>query len=235
MTTATILGLDLPAGAYLARLLRARGYGVSGTAADTDAAAALLTALGADQVAIRAVAPSADEAYLLDGSVAVANVAAARVFVASGPDGDDSAAAAARAAGRFVVAGRIYPHASRLDAPDSLAPAVCAAVRDGRPVPLPDPDVPRDLGWTPEYVDAMWRMLQAPAAADATIASGVALSARDIAVHAAEFFAVSPQLPPAGPLDIAVTGNADTLAGLGWRAFTHGRDLVRTLCEGLAP
>lgn len=235
MTSAFIAGLDTPAGAYLARLLRARGYAVAGTARDGDAAQAMLATLGADEVSLVATPdePAPREAYLLDGRVALADLwPTARVFVAAGPHGDDGAAAAARAAGRFVVAGALYGHASRLDPPDSLPLAVIAAVRDGRPVALPDRDVRHDLGWTPEYVDAMWRMLQAPVAADAVIASGFGLGGRDIALHAAEYFKRTPDLPPAGPAPPAELGDPAALAGLGWRAFTHGRELVRTLCEG---
>ncbi len=229
MPTATIIGLDTPAGAYLARLLRARNYRVSGTAADPDAATAMLAALGADEVRMTPLPERADETYLLDASDA-ATVSAGRVFVALAPGADAGHVAALRADGRFIAGGVVHDHASRLD-PGHWALAICTAVRDGVPVDLPAADAPRDLGWTPEYVDAMWRLLQAPGAADAHIASGVGLGHADVARYAAEFFKRAIELPAAGPAAAAVPGPVPEIGG--WRAFTHGRELVRTLCEGL--
>jgi GDPmannose 4,6-dehydratase len=40
-------------------------------------------------------------------------------------------------------------------------------------------DVQRDWGWAPEYVDAMWRMLQRPVAEDFVVATGHTHSLRD--------------------------------------------------------
>ena len=37
-------------------------------------------------------------------------------------------------------------------------------------------DITRDWGWAPEYVEAMWMMLQAPSADDYVIATGVSYS-----------------------------------------------------------
>lgn len=45
-------------------------------------------------------------------------------------------------------------------------------------------DIVRDWGWAPEYVDAMWRMLQQREAADYVIATGVAYSLEDFVRHA---------------------------------------------------
>ncbi|QXQ06047.1 GDP-mannose 4,6-dehydratase [Sphingosinicellaceae bacterium] len=243
---ATIIGLDTPAGAYLARLLRARHYTVAGSSTDPDRAAAMLATLGADEVDLLASAlaslegPPHDEVYVLDGSVDASACTTpwpeVRVFVAAGPGGNGVTIAEP---GRFVVSGRLYDHASRLDPPDHWALAAVLAVRDfARSGVLPnfdDPDSARDLGWTPEYVDAMWRMLQAPVPRDEVVATGVALSRRDIAVHAAAYFKVDlgDRLPAPRPADVELGDPSGIARDLGWRAFTHGRDLVRTLCEGV--
>jgi GDPmannose 4,6-dehydratase len=42
-------------------------------------------------------------------------------------------------------------------------------------------DAERDWGWAPEYVDAMWRMLQHPTAGDYVLATGTSTSVRDFA------------------------------------------------------
>jgi GDPmannose 4,6-dehydratase len=44
----------------------------------------------------------------------------------------------------------------------------------------------RDWGWAPEYVEAMWRSLQQPAAGDVVLASGSATTVRDFARAAFE-------------------------------------------------
>ena len=40
-------------------------------------------------------------------------------------------------------------------------------------------DISRDWGWAPDYVDAMWRMLQQPEPRDYVIATGVTTSLQD--------------------------------------------------------
>jgi len=227
MSSATIIGLATPAGAYLARLLRARGYRVTGSATDSATAAAMLAAVGADEVTLLEdpfEGTASAEVYLLDGAMTLAGALAAwpdaRVLTTAAEPAQD---------GRFAVAARLGDHASRLDPPDSPVLATCRAVRDRQALPAVD-TAPRDLGWTPEYVDALWRTLQADMPADATIRSGEALSQRDIARHAAEYFKVAVDLPPEGPAVATMASGPP-----GWRAFTCGRELVRALCEGLPP
>lgn len=88
-----------------------------------------------------------------------------------------------------------------------------------------------DCGWTAEYVDPLWRLLQRPAAGEAAVATGTLLSGSEAARAAATFFG---REPPAAV--VAAAGEAgDTArasAALDWRAITHGADLVAVLCEG---
>ena len=246
MPNATIIGLDTPAGAYLARLLRARHYAVSGSGSDLEAATSMLATLGADEVEWWVSpfdGPVPSEVYILSSDAPLSEYVAvwpeARLFQATAHDASDGAAARARAAGQFAVAGRLYDHASRLDPSEHWALSVVLAVRDlarGADAPvIADPDSACDLGWTPEYVDAMWRMLQAEEPRDQVIATGVALSRRDVARYAAEFFKVDlgDRLPASGPVTSEVGDPSGIARDLGWRAFTHGRDMVRTLCEGV--
>lgn len=242
MTTAFIAGLSTPAGAYLARLLRARHTRVTGTAADLPRAEALLTALGADEVRLRATALDAaapEIAYLLDGSVDVAAAAAtwpgARLCIAVAPDADTAAVTAVRDRGSFAVAARLYDHASRFDPADGVL-GICTAMRDGTAVPAGDLDTPRDIGWTPEYVDALWRMAHAEQPADHDVATGLGMTLRQVAHHAAGYFKVAADglLPPPGtPGPVRLGAPSGLASATGWRAYTHGRDLVVALCEGL--
>jgi GDPmannose 4,6-dehydratase len=45
-------------------------------------------------------------------------------------------------------------------------------------------DISRDWGWAPEYVDAMWRMLQLDEPEDFVIATGVTISLDEFVAHA---------------------------------------------------
>lgn len=98
-------------------------------------------------------------------------------------------------------------------------------------------DIVRDWGWAPEYVDAMWRMLQADTPDDFVIATGhscslgdfvalvfesVGLDWRDHVVSDPSFYR---------PLDIAHSSGDPAKARrvLGWSAATQVRDIVFNL------
>ena len=49
-------------------------------------------------------------------------------------------------------------------------------------------DITRDWGWAPEYVEAMWMMLQAPSADDYVIATGVSYSLEQFVVKSFETY-----------------------------------------------
>ncbi|UAJ10384.1 hypothetical protein [Polymorphobacter megasporae] len=234
--TAAILGLDTAAGAYLARLLGARGYVVRGTG-DKD----LLTRLGvADDVtqadeAAEAIS-GANEIYDLRGDVAAsadlfALGGTARVFIAADPG-----TTVAKPDGRFVAIGHVYPHESRFGPGTTAVARIVAATAAGiDPYPA-DLATATDCGWTPEYVDAMWRMLQRPAAEVLEIATGRLLTGEYVARVAAAYFK-RPAAKTAALIAI-VHGDAGNpgpaSSALGWRAVTWGEDLVTVLCEGIA-
>jgi GDPmannose 4,6-dehydratase len=54
-------------------------------------------------------------------------------------------------------------------------------------------DIWRDWGWAPEYVEAMYRMLQAETSQDYVIASGMTHSLREFADAAFEHAGLDPQ------------------------------------------
>lgn len=251
--TAAILGLDTPTGAYLARLLLARGYRVAGTAA---APVTGLATLGvADQVALYADLGAAlqtipAEIYDLrgPGPARAADTAAllalidgrpVRLFSAGpGPAPDEAAASIekARQNNIFAVTGRMFAHESRLSPNASPVTRIVTALAADTDLDASDLAAAADYGWTAEYVDPMWRMLQQTSAADVVIATGRLLSGADVARHAAEYFGrelASRGLP--APVTAASPGDpAPARQALGWSAATWDRDLVRLLCEGAA-
>ncbi len=268
MTRAIILGIGGQDGVYLARLLRARGHDVAGTARDVTRARDRLTALGvgdevvvaaaaeADDLAVYLACNAADELYDLRtapaGRRALAGLVEAlgrlprppRLFSAAAAADDIAAIAAAREAGLFAVSGRLFDHASRLAPPGNRAAgfiAAAGAIARGAAteMTLTTPDATRDWGWAPEYVDAMTRMLAAGEPRDYVIATGTALTDRQFAEHALAWFKLDPArhlrvTDDAVPASVAVGDPSAIARDLGWKAYTHGRDLVETLCEGLA-
>lgn len=233
--TAAILGFDTAAGAYLARLLGARGYVVRGTGGTH-----LLARLGvADDVTMvddmAAAIAGANEIYDLRGdATAIADLLAlggtARVFVAADPG-----ASIATPQGRFVAVGLVYPHESRLGPGTSPVARIVAATAAGTNPDPADLATTTDCGWTAEYVDAMWRMLQRPAAEVLAIATGRVLTGSEVARAAAAYFK---RAEPIAAAEAPVTGAAGdpepAAVALGWRAVTWGDDLVTVLCEGAA-
>jgi GDPmannose 4,6-dehydratase len=62
--------------------------------------------------------------------------------------------------------------------------AVAIAQRRAEKLTLGNLDVARDWGWAPEFVEAMWLMLQQPGPEDLVIATGRSATLREFTAHA---------------------------------------------------
>jgi hypothetical protein len=222
LSPAFVLGLDTPAGAYLARLLHARGQPVEGAAM---AGPSLLAALGSgDDVAQVAAADAAKAAagagtlYLVSsidrpdadpalaaGALESASPKARIVHIVDRAllRADHPAlrlarqvSAARREGGRFAANAIFLAHDSRLGHAGSLPARLTLAGRlaaAGSGARLALPDsAPQDWGWTPEYVDAALRLGALPEATDIEIGSGVTMTAHAMADHVARWFKLDP-------------------------------------------
>ena len=100
-------------------------------------------------------------------------------------------------------------------------------------------DIQRDWGWAPEYVDAMWRILQQDQAGDYVIATGQTHSLKDfvdqvfktVGLESADH--VQSDATLLRPYDIPVSrGNpAKAAEKLGWRAQVNFQTLLQRLVE----
>jgi GDPmannose 4,6-dehydratase len=102
-------------------------------------------------------------------------------------------------------------------------------------------DIARDWGWAPEYVDAMWRMLQQDQAQDYVIATGTTMTLEEF-VKAAfdeaglnwqDYVIQDPSL--FRPTDLAI-GRADPHKAekmLDWQASTRGIDVVKKMYQSI--
>ena len=103
--------------------------------------------------------------------------------------------------------------------------------------------IQRDWGWAPEYVDAMWRMLQQSAPQDFVIATGETRPLQDFVAEA--FAAVGLDWQEhvdidhtlMRPTDISVSRAYPSLAAthLGWRAQVNMCGVVRGMVAALSP
>lgn len=271
MTRALIVGGSGQDGAYLARLLLARGASVVATTRNTEAdAGARLAIVGvANEVALNrfdAATATADamaklldtlqpdQIYHLAASPDVTpwlqairdRAPAIRLFAAVSAATPDAAATVRHyreSHGVFAVTGLLGAHESRLAPATALLRHIVEAAhackhRGGAKLRIGDLETRCDIGWAPEYVDAMTKMVSADNAADCAIATGRPIRLHDLVAQAFDYFGLDWQahvdIDPAFrvPAVAAVIGDAaPAQAQLGWRADTFGKDLVETLGE----
>jgi GDPmannose 4,6-dehydratase len=144
--------------------------------------------------------------------------------------------------GLYACSGILFNHESPLRPERFVTKKIISTVcriANGSPekLTLGRLDIVRDWGWAPEYVDAMWRMMQQEAADDYIIATGEANSLQDFV---AEAFAVvgldwcdyvHSDTALFRPTDLARSqGCADkAFRQLGWQATFKMRDVVRKM------
>ncbi len=144
----------------------------------------------------------------------------------------------------FACTGVLFNHESPLRPERFVTRKVIAAacrIAAGAPerLRLGNLSIARDWGWAPEYVEAMWLMLQQPRPEDFVIATGEtnrleAFVAAAFAEHGLDWRAhVDTDPTLLRPTDIAVgrANPAKAAAQLGWRAQHRMRDVVRLMTE----
>jgi GDPmannose 4,6-dehydratase len=100
-------------------------------------------------------------------------------------------------------------------------------------------DAIRDWGYAPEYVEGMWRMLQADAPSDYVLATGVAATVRDFAAATfasagldwQEYVEVDPNYYRPSEVDCLLGDPAKATQLLGWTSATDWRALARLMTE----
>jgi GDPmannose 4,6-dehydratase len=101
-------------------------------------------------------------------------------------------------------------------------------------------DSVRDWGYAPEYVEGMWRMLQADEPSDYVLATGHAMTVRDFCIAAFARVNLDWEKHVAYDARYERPSEVDALIGdaskaerlLGWKAQTFGDDLVNRMVDG---
>lgn len=148
-----------------------------------------------------------------------------------------------------VCSAFLFPHESPLRSDSFVIGKLMAAIRrfaagDRAPLDLGDLSAVRDWGWAPDYVAAMWAMLQREHPEDLILATGTSMRLEHFV--AAAFSAIGldwrdhvrsvPGLRR--PADIAEQHADPSRAAdvIGWRASVAGDDLVKRLvAEAISP
>jgi GDPmannose 4,6-dehydratase len=100
-------------------------------------------------------------------------------------------------------------------------------------------DARRDWGYAPEYVEAMWRMLQQPDPSDYVIGTGIQHSVRDCVENAFAYVGLDPEDFVRVDKELIRPAEVDTLLAdasraereLGWKARTSFEELVSIMVE----
>lgn len=148
----------------------------------------------------------------------------------------------------FACSGILFNHESPLRPERFVTKKIVTAARriargELRELRLGNIDVQRDWGWAPEYVEAMYRMLQQEKADDYVIATGetrplrdfVAVVFQEVGLDWREHVVIDQSF--FRPTDLTVgRGNASKAATkLGWKAMYHMNDVARMMVTAEEP
>lgn len=100
-------------------------------------------------------------------------------------------------------------------------------------------DAVRDWGYAPEYVDAMWRMLQCDAPDDYVVATGEGVSVRQFVEYAFEHAGLDwtehvrhdPKYERPSEVDALIGDASEAERLLGWKPEVKSRELARIMVD----
>ncbi len=146
--------------------------------------------------------------------------------------------------GLFAVSGILFNHESPRRGREFVTRKISEAVARIKlglqdELALGNLDARRDWGYAPEYVEAMWRMLQQSEPEDFVIGTGEAHSPREfvevafahVGLEAKDFVRVDPRFLRPAEVDLLLADPRKARVKLGWQARTPFADLVRSMVE----
>jgi GDPmannose 4,6-dehydratase len=146
--------------------------------------------------------------------------------------------------GLFGVSGILFNHESPRRGENFVTRKITkavAAIEAGLQdhVELGNLDAIRDWGFAPEYVEGMWRMLQADEPTDYVLATGVGHTVRDFCeaafAHAGldwrDHVKHNDSFERPAEVDALIGDASKARAELGWEARTHALDLARLMVD----
>lgn len=148
--------------------------------------------------------------------------------------------------GSFACTGILFNHESPLRPERFVTQKIIRAVKriaqgSNEKLKLGRMDIARDWGWAPEYVEAMWLMLQQDQPRDFVIATGTTITLEEFVKTAFEQAGLNwkdhviQDQSLFRPTDLAI-GRADPSRAkkeLGWKASTQGIEVVKRMYQSL--
>jgi len=146
--------------------------------------------------------------------------------------------------GLFACTGILFNHdsplrSSRFVTKKIVSTACRIAAGSDEKLLLGNIEIARDWGWAPEYVDAMWRMLQQDVPADYLIATGETHRLKEFIAEAFaalnldwnEHVCVDNALLRPSDIEVSCGNPSKAAKELGWHARYRMRDVVRMMIE----
>ncbi len=146
--------------------------------------------------------------------------------------------------GMFISNGILFNHESPRRGPNFVTSKICRAavrIKNGTQeiLPLGNINAKRDWGFAPEYVEAMWRMLQHTEPDDFVLATGETHSVEEFLVEAfsyvgldwKQYVKIEPHLFRPAEVDLLCGDATKAREKLGWTPKTTFKQLVQTLME----
>ena len=148
--------------------------------------------------------------------------------------------------GLFACTGILFNHESPLRPERFVTQKIIRAVKriaegSDEKLKLGRLDIARDWGWAPEYVEAMWLMLQQSKPEDFVIATGTTITLEEFVKTAFDqaglnwknYVIQDPSLFRPTDLEIGRADPSKALNVLGWGASTHGGEVVQKMYQSL--
>ena len=144
----------------------------------------------------------------------------------------------------YCASGILFNHESPLRperfVTQKIVAAACRIAQgSGEKLELGDISIQRDWGWAPEYVEAMWAMLQLDTPEDFVIATGTTSALTDFVAQAfaavnldwQEHVVTQPGLRRPSDIPVSRANPAKALAKLGWQARHRLPEVVRMMVD----
>lgn len=148
--------------------------------------------------------------------------------------------------GLFACTGILFNHESSLRPERFVTQKIVRAVKriaegSKEQLKLGRLDIARDWGWAPEYVEAMWLMLQQDQPEDFVIATGTTITLEEFVktafeqanLHWKDFVVQDPALFRPTDLEIGRADPSKANQGLNWRASIKGAEVVKRMYQSL--
>ena len=146
--------------------------------------------------------------------------------------------------GMFIAQGILFNHESERRGENFVTRKITLGVRDilmgtQKSITFGNLDAHRDWGYAPEYVEAMWRMLQQKTPDDFVIATGETHSVREFTEEACRLtkldvkkvITVDERYKRPNEVEYLCGNPSKAERVLGWKAKTRFKDLVRIMIE----